>query len=66
MTQNISKAQIGYVLLGLSSVLYLAIAYLFFLIGRDGSPSFAVPLGLLPIAILNSVLGANLIAKPKP
>ncbi|MBM3758747.1 MAG: hypothetical protein FJW36_00710 [Acidobacteria bacterium] len=66
MDQNIPKQQIGYVLLTLSAVLFALIFFLFYRnLTGEGGP-IAVPLGLIPIALLNSILGANLIAKVKP
>ena len=65
MQQKIPKAQIGYVLLGFSTVLFLAIFYLIYLNMTGDRTSIAVPLGLIPIALLNAVLAGTMIAKPK-
>jgi hypothetical protein len=66
MNQNTSKAQLDYVLLSLSTVLFLSIFYLLYLTLRGSGTSIAIPLGLLPIAIFNTILGSKMISKPKP
>ena len=65
MQQKTPKAQIGYVLLGFSTVLFLAIFYLIYLNMTGDRTSIAVPLGLVPIALLNAILAGTMIAKPK-
>jgi hypothetical protein len=66
MQQKTSKPEIAYVLVTLSSVLFIAIFGLFYLHLKDGNPPIAVPLGLTPIAILNMILGASMLSKSKP
>lgn len=66
MNQNNSKAQIGYMMITLSTVLFLAIFYLLYRTLTGSGGSIAIPLGLVPIAILNMSLGTRMIAKPKP